>query len=757
MSYQYTITDSSLTSVKLSAIGAGGGYGSGGVGGDGGTVSANFAVKVGDVITGYIGFGGNNGGTSSSVSGSIYPAPPIDIIACRDSDNLGIGGLPSTNGGGGGSLTCVTLTPAGTTFPNFLLIAGGGGGGCGTAGGNGGSGVAGDVPSSFNGADADGNSGSGGITTATGGTGGSGGTNQATSGYIDTSSYSFTTGKGGYDSGAIYGAGGGGGYGGGGGGSITSPGNGGGGGSSYINTNNITNDSYQPFPIVTCGGTGLGGTALLPIGMQGSFSITLSTPITQSVAKSTITSSVAKVLADGISFSTITVTLLDDSSNPVVGKSVRLVPSGSSTTTYDIINTAISSPSGVVVFKVFDTVPGSPVTYNAFDITDSINIVPSTPATVTFIPVVPDSASSSISATPLNVNSGASSTITVKLLDSNGNPVTNTRNITLVQSLVSGGASNSTIKPSSVVSSDGNGNASFTVTDSLVEEVLYTASDTTTAGSSITLNNCSIVINFSAANVSPTNSSISASPTSVTADNSTSSTITVTVKDTNNQLVSGKNISLNQGTGKSTIKPANVLSVNGIATFTVTDQSVEKVNYSAIDNSDTSLTIGTGASVNFTAPASPPYFQYNFSTTTPNIFNLSLGLLRQYNSSQLTPQPTSSGPSSFSDYTFQLTDPTNLPPLYTNSSKTTKVPAWPTNGILLPTYYYQPQGDGNSTTCTVGLYKSSDLTKLVAPPVSIIFQDPKLKLPVSNRQYTTYKIKSFGLFMRKVDKTYVKN
>ncbi|HET9177623.1 MAG TPA: Ig-like domain repeat protein [Terriglobia bacterium] len=101
--------------------------------------------------------------------------------------------------------------------------------------------------------------------------------------------------------------------------------------------------------------------------------------------------------------------------------------------------------------------------------------------------------------------------------------------------------------------------------------------------------------------VSASTSTVAASPASVPADNSTTSTITVTLKDANNNPVSGKTVSLTAGSGNSTISaPSGVSDANGVVTFTVKDGTAETVTYSAKDTTD-NTTITQTATVTFTS------------------------------------------------------------------------------------------------------------------------------------------------------------
>jgi hypothetical protein len=113
----------------------------------------------------------------------------------------------------------------------------------------------------------------------------------------------------------------------------------------------------------------------------------------------------------------------------------------------------------------------------------------------------------------------------------------------------------------------------------------------------------STAFNIVAGSVSAAQSTVSASPTSLVADGSATSTITVTVKDANGNPVSGKAVSLSQGTGSSTISAASgPSSTSGVVTFTVKDTKAETVTYTATDTTD-SIGITQTAAVTFTAGA----------------------------------------------------------------------------------------------------------------------------------------------------------
>jgi hypothetical protein len=101
-------------------------------------------------------------------------------------------------------------------------------------------------------------------------------------------------------------------------------------------------------------------------------------------------------------------------------------------------------------------------------------------------------------------------------------------------------------------------------------------------------------------------STVAASPATVTADGADESTVTVTLLGAGNVPVPGKEVVLSQGTGKSTIIAAatpTMTNANGVASFTVTDSTVETVTYTAEDVSDTpTVTVSGTATVDFAAP-----------------------------------------------------------------------------------------------------------------------------------------------------------
>ena len=313
----------------------------------------------------------------------------------------------------------------------------------------------------------------------------------------------------------------------------------------------------------------------------------LSTAGVVSSSSSTAVASPTSVPADGSTKSTITVTLLDGFLNPVAGKTVSLTPAGGSSNVTTV--NATTNASGQAVFSVTDTVAES-VIYTATDTTDSVTV--STAPSVSFTAGSVSAGTSMAVASPTSVPADGStkSTITVTLLDGFLNPVAGK-----TVSLTPAGGSSSVTTVNATTNASGQ--AVFSVTDTVAESVTYTATDTT---DSVTVSTAPSV-SFTAGSVSASTSMAVASPTSVPADGSTKSTITVTLLDGFLNPVAGKNVSLTPAGGSSSVTTVNATTnASGQAVFSVTDTVAESVTYTATDTTD-SVTVTTAPSVSFTA------------------------------------------------------------------------------------------------------------------------------------------------------------
>jgi Invasin, domain 3/Bacterial Ig-like domain (group 1) len=336
---------------------------------------------------------------------------------------------------------------------------------------------------------------------------------------------------------------------------------------------------------------------------------TAPTAATTSAANSTVTASPATVTADGVNTSQVTVSLMDTNDHPVnTPKSVTL-SQGTGHSTIEVNGAAGSTATtsgGQVVFTVSDTTAES-VTYTATDTTDGNLVVSESPtATVNFSQPVVSPAKSTIAAGNTAVPNGGNTTITVTLKDQGAAPQPIAgKVITLNQ-----GSASSTIAPASTGSNttNQNGQATFTVSDSTGESVTYTATDTT--DNNLVLSGLSISVTFGTLAVSASQSMVMpSSPTVATAGSAVSQnsgTIDVTLLDGSTPF-SGKVVTLTGSPSSSVvITPSSQMTgSDGVASFAVSDPNAENVTFSAVDTSD-NITLTKTAQVSFQLPAASP-------------------------------------------------------------------------------------------------------------------------------------------------------
>ena len=310
----------------------------------------------------------------------------------------------------------------------------------------------------------------------------------------------------------------------------------------------------------------------------------------------TIAAAPTSVPADGTSTSTITVHAKDahgnalTSSGGVVTLSTDHGSLSSVTDNNDGTYTAtLTASNSIETATVTGTIDGSAI---------------SAGTTVSFTGVPSKYLVTSSNYAPA-ANSGV--TITAQLADQDDNP-TGVAGKTITWSKTGPGSSFSS--PTSVTNASGIATVTFTTGPSAPASYTVTATDDTTPSS---LTGTSPAISTSVGGVSAADSTIGAAPSSVPADGTTTSTVTVTLTDSLGNPISGKTVTLSQpGGASSTISSASGPSdSNGHVTFTVTDLKGETVPYTATDTTD-SITLTHTASVTFVdsvpptiAPASP--------------------------------------------------------------------------------------------------------------------------------------------------------
>jgi hypothetical protein len=114
-----------------------------------------------------------------------------------------------------------------------------------------------------------------------------------------------------------------------------------------------------------------------------------------------------------------------------------------------------------------------------------------------------------------------------------------------------------------------------------------------------------------------------ASPSIVVDNGAASATVTVTLEDAYTNVISGKSITLGQGSTSSVISPNPVVTgSNGVSTFNVTDTNREIVTYTAHDTTD-SVVLAATAQVSFATQLTPPTAVTLSYGTTPGSLGVS--------------------------------------------------------------------------------------------------------------------------------------
>jgi hypothetical protein len=334
-----------------------------------------------------------------------------------------------------------------------------------------------------------------------------------------------------------------------------------------------------------------------------------------SATASTVIASATTAPADGETQTLITVTVKDQFGDPLSDKTVTIqgAPTGNVETHPIAIGSStpgITDTSGVAEFEAIDSHAES-VTFTATDTTDDLALAQT--VSITFVPGAadPNSQGTTVTVAPANPPADGStpSVVTVTLTDYFSNPISG-KTITL--SALNG---SSAITPASAVTNQA-GQATFSVTDSTAEVVTYQATDVTDGNSVLAAEGVVKFGNPPAPPPEATYCSVVANPSSVPADGTHTATISVLLYDGNGDPVTGKTVTLAESGGASTVIATNGTTNNsGMATFTVSDPTAEKVTYTADDTSDSINLTAIPVTVTFTAVAAGTT---TTTTTTPS-------------------------------------------------------------------------------------------------------------------------------------------
>ena len=320
------------------------------------------------------------------------------------------------------------------------------------------------------------------------------------------------------------------------------------------------------------------------------------TPGSVNQGQSSVVANPTAVPADGTTTSTVTVTLKDVNGNPEIGKAVSLArTAGPGTPTISGPSPATTDTNGQTTFTVKSTTAGVD-TFQATDTTDSVTITQT--ATVTFTTGPVNASHSTVSASPGSVpaDGTTASTVTVTLKDVHDNPVTG-KTVTLAKT---GGPGAPTITGPSPATTNAAGQTTFTVKSTTAGADTFQATDTTD-GMTVTQ---TATVTFTPGLVNQGQSGVVANPTVIPGDGTTTSTITVTLKDANGNPETGKVVTLAKiaGPGTPTITGPSPGTTNaaGQTMFTVKSVTPGTDTFRATDSTD-SVVITQTANVTFTS------------------------------------------------------------------------------------------------------------------------------------------------------------
>lgn len=301
-------------------------------------------------------------------------------------------------------------------------------------------------------------------------------------------------------------------------------------------------------------------------------------------------------VADGVDFDTITVTLLDAGSNPVVGHNVALAALGAPAGVVISPPSGPSNASGVVTFTVTSTVAHpAGVQFQATDIDDVVVITQT--ATVAFVAGPTDPATSSVVATNgTAVADGVDfDTITVTLRDALNNPVAG-HDVGLI---AVGSPPGVAITAPGGTTSDPSGQVVFQVRATQPQNVTFRATDLTEP---VVITQTALV-NFTANLTDDGNSAVDPVDLNpVPADGVSSKQITVSLHNTLNNPVPGHVVSLSTAAPNVTIAAVGGTTSNaaGQVVFLVRSTQAQVATFTARDETQ-ALNLSDTAQVTFVA------------------------------------------------------------------------------------------------------------------------------------------------------------
>ncbi|HEY7686558.1 MAG TPA: Ig-like domain-containing protein, partial [Gemmatimonadales bacterium] len=325
-----------------------------------------------------------------------------------------------------------------------------------------------------------------------------------------------------------------------------------------------------------------------------------------SAAQSTVSAAPTTITAStGSSASTITVTVRDALGNPIQGATVVLSAS-------PITGNALTQPSGTTNASgvATGTLSSTEAELKTVSATAQVGAGPIVSITqtagVTVNPAAPSASQSSVGAAPTTITAStgsSTSTITVTVRDAFANPI---QGATVVLS-ANPTTGNALMQPSGTTDASGVATGTLSSTEAELKTVSATAQ--VGAGPVVAIiQTAGVTVN--PAGVSNSQSSVSAAPPTITASNgSSSSTITVTVRDAFANPIQGATVVLSATpiTGNALTQPGGTTNASGVATGTLSSTEAELKTVSATAQVGAgpivSITQTAGVTVNPAAPS----------------------------------------------------------------------------------------------------------------------------------------------------------
>ncbi|WON75599.1 YrIlm family inverse autotransporter adhesin [Serratia sp. UGAL515B_01] len=275
-----------------------------------------------------------------------------------------------------------------------------------------------------------------------------------------------------------------------------------------------------------------------------------------SPTNSTLTAAPGAIEANGRDTARVTLTLRDSNDNPVTGQSVALA------TTLGTLGPVSEGPNGVYTATL---TAGTVAGVASLTTTVGGTALAVTPATVTLNGNSGDLSptNSTLTAAPgaIEANGRDTARVTLTLRDSNDNPVTG-QSVALATTL-------GTLGP---VSEGPNGVYTATLTAGTVAGVASLT--TTVGGTALGVTPATVTLNGNSGDLSPTNSTLTAAPGAIEANGRDTARVTLTLRDSNDNPVSGQSVAL--ATTLGTLGPVSE-GPNGVYTATLTAGTVAGV------------------------------------------------------------------------------------------------------------------------------------------------------------------------------------